>query len=68
MEFKLNTEFIELDNMLKAMELVVSGSEAKQKILEGLVKVNGVVELRVRRKLRPGDYVEFSGEKIEVVA
>ncbi|MDD5518766.1 MAG: RNA-binding S4 domain-containing protein, partial [Candidatus Omnitrophica bacterium] len=32
------------------------------------VKVNGLVESRVRRKLRPGDYVEFSGQKINIIA
>ena len=67
MEFKLNTEFIELDNMLKALKLVVSGAEAKQQIQEGAVKVNGVVESRIRRKLRSGDSVEFGGQKIDIL-
>jgi len=67
MEFKLKTEFIELDNMLKVLELVASGAEAKQQIQAGLVKVNGEVESRVRRKLRSGDCVEFGGKKIEVI-
>ena len=66
MEFKLKTEFVELDNMLKAMSLAANGAEAKQHIRAGLLKVNGVVESRVRRKLRPGDLVEFGGQKIEV--
>ena len=66
MEFKLKTEFVELDNMLKVLELVVSGAEAKQQILAGLVKVNGVVESRIRRKLRSGDCVEFGGKKIDI--
>lgn len=59
MEFKLRGEFIELDNMLKTLELVANGAEAKQKIQAGLAKVNGAVELRVRRKLHAGDSVEF---------
>ena len=67
MEFKLNTEFIELDNMLKALKLVVSGAEARQQIQEGAVKVNGVVESRIRRKLRSGDSVEFGGQKIDIL-
>jgi len=67
MEFKLKTEFVELDNMLKVLELVVSGAEAKQQIQAGLVKVNGVVESRIRRKLRSGDCVEFGGNKIDIV-
>ena len=67
MDFKLNTEFIELDNMLKALKVVVSGAEAKQQILEGTVKVNGVVESRIRRKLRSGDSVEFGGQTIDIL-
>jgi len=68
MEFKLQGEFGELDNVLKALNLVASGAQAKQEIQAGLVKVNGIVELRVRRKLRLGDNVEFGGQKIDIVA
>ena len=60
-------EFIELDNMLKALRLVVSGAEARQQIQEGSVKVNGLVESRIRRKLRSGDSVEFGGQKIDIL-
>ena len=67
MEFILKSEFVELDNLLKALELVASGAEAKQQILAGAVKVNGVVESRIRRKLRLGDIVEFGGETINIV-
>lgn len=68
MEFKLESEFVELDNMLKALEFVASGAEAKQQIQAGAVKVNGEVESRIRRKLRSGDFVEFSGQKINIIA
>ncbi|MCK9431139.1 MAG: RNA-binding S4 domain-containing protein [Candidatus Omnitrophica bacterium] len=68
MEFKLKAEFIELDNLLKVLELTVSGAQAKQEILSGLVKVNGVVESRIRRKLYPGDCVEFGGQKISIIS
>ena len=67
MEFKLNAEFIELDNILKAANLVASGAQAKQQILKGLVKVNGQVELRIRRKLRAGDYVDFASQQIKII-
>ncbi|MDD5561988.1 MAG: RNA-binding S4 domain-containing protein [Candidatus Omnitrophica bacterium] len=68
MEFKLKSEFIELDNILKVLELVASGAEAREQIQAGLAKVNGEVESRIRRKLRSGDCVEFGGQKIEIVA
>ncbi|HNX81434.1 MAG TPA: RNA-binding S4 domain-containing protein [Candidatus Omnitrophota bacterium] len=68
MEFKLLREFIELDNMLKASNLVANGAEAKQQIVAGAAKVNGEIESRVRRKLRAGDVVEFKGNTVNVVA
>jgi len=64
MDFKLKFEFIELDNLLKKLELVASGAQAKQCILSGEVKVNGQLESRIRRKLRSGDCVEFKEEQI----
>ena len=67
MEFKLKFEFIELDNLLKVLELVASGAEAKQNIQAGEVKVNGQVENRIRRKLRSGDFVEFQQQLISIV-
>jgi ribosome-associated protein len=67
MDFRLKNEFIELDNLLKVLELVSCGAEAKQVILAGEAKVNGEVEIRVRRKLRFKDIVEFRGQKIEIL-
>lgn len=66
MEFKLRTEFIELDNMLKALGLVANGAEARECILAGSVKVNGQAETRIRRKLRSGDFVEFREHRISI--
>jgi ribosome-associated protein len=67
MEFKLKLEFIELDNLLKVLELVPSGAAAKQSIQSGEVKVNGQVENRTRRKLRLGDSVEFRQQQISII-
>jgi ribosome-associated protein len=68
MEFRLKTEFVELDNLLKAMDLVGSGGEARQCIQSAAVKVNGEVEARIRRKLRVGDFVEFGQQRIDIIA
>ena len=67
MDFKLKTEFVELDNMLKALNLVAGGAEARQCIRLGSLKVNGQAETRVRRKLRAGDSVEFGPRQISIV-
>jgi ribosome-associated protein len=53
---------IRLDQFLKVSRLVGSGGEAKMVIGDGLVKVNGEVELRRGRKLRPGDKVQLDDQ------
>jgi ribosome-associated protein len=62
----IDTDYIKLDSFLKVVALVPSGGEAKQLILQGLVTVNGQVETRRGRKLRPGDRVSCLGETHEV--
>lgn len=64
--FKIKGEYIELIKLLKASHLVGTGGEAKMMVEEGEVIVNSVVESRKRMKLRPGDVIEFKGQKIEV--
>ncbi|MBE0599299.1 MAG: RNA-binding S4 domain-containing protein [Desulfuromonadales bacterium] len=67
-EFELrDTEFIELNDLLKVTGLCPSGGVAKAVIAEGLVKVDGEVELRKRCKIRQGQHVEFEGQEITVV-
>lgn len=59
-------EFIKLGQALKAAGLVDSGVEAKDVILDGLVKVNGEVDTRRGKKLYDGDIVDFNGEQIVI--
>ncbi|VWL84823.1 RNA-binding S4 domain-containing protein [Oceanivirga miroungae] len=66
MEVKIRDEYIKLEQLLKFTNLVESGGEAKIVINEGLVKVNGEVELRRGKKIRENDKVEFNGETIVV--
>ena len=63
---KLRDEFIKLGQALKAAGLVESGIEAKEVILDGLVKVNGEVDTRRGKKLYDGDIVSFDGEEIKI--
>ena len=63
---KLRDEFIKLGQVLKAAGLVDSGVEAKEVIADGLVKVNGEVELRRGKKLYDQDIVFFEGEEIKI--
>ena len=59
-------ETIELDQFLKLAEVTESGGQAKHLIQSGAVMVNGVVETRRGKKLRPGDSVFVGGEEFIV--
>lgn len=63
---KLREDFIKLGQALKAAGFVESGVEAKDIILEGLVKVNGQVDTRRGKKLYAGDIVSYNGEEIKI--
>lgn len=63
---KLRDEFIKLGQALKAAGLVESGVEAKDVIQDGLVSVNGEIDMRRGRKLYHGDIVSFDGEEIKI--
>lgn len=58
----INREPVELFKLLKFEGLVATGGEAKMVIDEGLVVVNGLPEMRKRRKMMSGDGFEFDGE------
>ena len=59
-------ETIKLDQFLKLAQVVQTGGEAKILIQSGQVIVNGAVETRRGRKLRPGDVVVVDGEELVV--
>lgn len=64
---KLRDEFIKLGQALKKANLVSSGVEAKMVIQDGLVTLNGEVEVQRGKKLYNGDIVTFNGESFQVV-
>ena len=61
---KLREEYIKLGQALKAAGLVDSGVDAKFVINDGLVNVNGQVELQRGKKLTAADKVEYDGNVI----
>lgn len=65
---EIRKEPIELYQLLKIANFVQSGGEAKFVISEGLVKVNGTIETRKRKKILTDDVVEFGGDTIRVKA
>ncbi|MCR4867396.1 MAG: RNA-binding S4 domain-containing protein [Lachnospiraceae bacterium] len=63
---KLRDDYIKLGQALKAAGLVESGVDAKFVINDGLVKVNGSVEIQRGKKLYSGDIVEFDNNTIKI--
>lgn len=67
-EVPIRDDVIRLGQFLKLANLIESGSEAKEVIGDGLVRVNGEVETRRGRQLAVGDVVEIGGVGARVVA
>ena len=64
----IQTEFIKLQDAMKYANIVYSGGEAKQLIIDGQVKVNGEVCTMRGKKLYPGDRFSFMGHNILICA
>ena len=58
----IHTEYIKLQDALKYANVVYSGGEAKQLILDGQVEVNGEVCTMRGKKLHPGETFRFMGQ------
>ena len=67
-DFELRTDFIPLDDLLKATGVAPSGGAAKVLISEGRVRVDGDVELRKACKIYAGQVVEVQGARIRMHA
>lgn len=64
--FDLQKEFIELNKLLKVLNLAETGGHANLLIDEGLVRVNSHKETQRRKKIRKGDVVQFEATTITV--
>lgn len=68
LEFQLRGEFIELCNLLKLTGVADSGGAGKALVAEGVVSVDGQIELRKTAKIRAGQLVELGDIEIRVIA
>jgi len=66
-DIEITTETIRLGQLLKLVNLVDSGADAKLLLAGGEVLVNGEIEIRRGRQLRVGDIVEFDDEQVRIV-
>ena len=68
MQFPLEGEYVELNQLLKLAGLCDSGGGGKQIVASGAVRVDGAVELRKTCKIRAGQRVVLGDVEITVVA
>jgi ribosome-associated protein len=68
LEFQLRGEFVELNQLLKLTGVADSGGAGKALVAEGVVSVDGQVELRKTAKIRAGQLVELGDIEIRVIA
>lgn len=61
-----NEEYIKLGQALKKAGLVDSGVDAKMVIQDGLVELNGQVELQRGKKLYGGEVINYNGESVKI--
>ena len=67
-DFLLNREFVQLNQLLKLTGLCDSGGAGKALVAAGCVSVNGSVELLKTCKIRVGQVVSLGDVEIRVVA
>lgn len=65
---QLRGDYIELNQLLKLAGACNSGGEGKMLVAEGIVKVDGAVELRKTYKVRAGQTVVLEDLEVKVVA
>ncbi|NUW44292.1 RNA-binding S4 domain-containing protein [Nonomuraea rhodomycinica] len=65
-EFELRSEYIPLCDLLKYCGITETGGMAKHLVAEGMVLVDGEVELRKTAKIRSGQVVSGEGFTIQV--
>lgn len=67
-DFDLDREFVELNQLLKLTGIADSGGRGKQIVASGAVSVDGAVELRKTAKIRAGQTVRIDAIEIRVRA
>lgn len=65
-DFELDRDFVELNQLLKLAGVCDSGGAGKQLVASGAVRVDGAVELRKTAKIRAGQRVRVGEVEIRV--
>lgn len=67
-DFELDRDFVELNQLLKLAGLCDSGGAGKQLVASGAVQVDGQREDRKTAKIRAGQMVRVGDVEIRIVA
>ena len=67
-DFDLDRDFVELNQLLKLAGICDSGGAGKQLVASGAVRVDGTTELRKTAKIRAGQRVQVGDAEIVVSA
>ena len=62
----IKDEYIKLGQVLKLAGMCDSGVDAKHIIEDGLVQVNGQIEIQRGKKIRNKDVVTYNGKSIQI--
>ena len=65
-DFELDRDFIELNQLLKLVGICDSGGAGKQLVASGAVAVDGQQELRKTAKIRAGQRVQVGDVEVRV--
>lgn len=65
-KININSEFIKLEQLLKMVDLISSGGEAKSFLFNNKIEVNDELEIRRGRKLRSGDVIKILNETYKI--
>ena len=65
--FELKGEFIALCDLLKTTGIANSGGQGKALVAEGIVRIDGEIELRKTAKIRKGQVVECFNNQIRII-
>ncbi len=63
----IKDEYIKLEQALKLSGEFSMGSDAKYAIKDGIILVNGAVELQRGKKLRDGDIFSYNNNEYRIV-
>ncbi len=67
-DFELEGEYVELNQLLKLVGICDSGGAGKQLVASGAVAVDGAQELRKTAKIRAGQLVSVGNVEIAIRA